>query len=138
MAITTPCPVCMEQINLEDMNYTTDGRALCCDDCLITCPHGTGVECSECNSTRKTTTVSGRVPKVGKLENYINIPVTNGLFPNLPFGKEEKVIGVVTGVVEVDDMYELTIEIHDESILQKVDQPKSYSMEARVKIREDA
>lgn len=50
MAITTPCQMCKEQIDLEDMVYAKDGKPIYCKDCSTNCQHGVGIECVECNS----------------------------------------------------------------------------------------
>jgi hypothetical protein len=59
--------------------------------------------------------ISLKVDKKGKPQDYINLPLTNRVdeFGYNPLNEKVKAIGVVMEVKEVDDKYELTIQVWD-------------------------
>lgn len=75
--------------------------------------------------------IKTRVDKIGKLDSYFNLPVTNRLVFN-SLDATVEIIGIVTDVMELDDKYELTIAVWDKFVTQKIEcednQPSAISI----------
>ncbi len=79
-------------------------------------------------------TITTRIPKIGKPEGYIGLPVTDRMLQGPTSADKEKVVGSVIDVVEDDNEYVLSVDVHDESIIKKVQSYStvSYSIERTI------
>lgn len=63
-----------------------------------------------------------KIDRIGKLEDYINLPILDKPVMGFGFGSDSKAIGAITEVAEYDDEhYELTATVWDKFVEQNVE-----------------
>lgn len=72
--------------------------------------------------------VRTRIVMMGNIKDYIGAPVTNR-FVSASDRDPLKNVGIITNVVEVNGMYELTMHITDDDFIKKISQPGIHSFE---------
>lgn len=70
--------------------------------------------------------ISVRVPKIGKLENYINKP-----FMDRRISPEGKIVGTIVAVNELDDVFELILDVNPEFKTTIENNPVNFSISSK-------